>query len=116
MNSSVIKIIYSIFAIFISTTVQSETPNQNIELQCHLDTNVELRISISLQNRLMNMSGLELPIEINERKIIHENRINGQLLSYVEVDRFSLDYKMFSSMMSSHGWVNGRCTKLTQSF
>ncbi len=113
------KIILSIFLIFGVTAANSETADKSVELICNLDTGVETRVSIDLENKFMHMFGIEelkLPIVVNETNVVHENKNDDFVLLYVEIDRFSLEFRQFSQLFLSPGWIKGKCTKLSQGF
>ncbi len=112
------KIILSIFLVFGVTAANAEPADKSVELICNLDTGVEIRVSIDLENKFMQMAGIEelkLPIVVNETNVVHENKTDDFVWLYVEIDRFSLEYRKFSQFLIP-GWTKGQCTKLSQGF
>ncbi len=94
----------------IGTSNLSQASN-NIELNCRLESGVELRYTIDIEGRKMFLfSKIEVDIKVSDSEIVHENIINGIIMNKIVIDRYTLNYRAYSPLkLNGKEWNNGSC-------
>ena len=110
-----------------NTAQKTETEKSTtIELRCKLDTGADVRYTIDIEKKLLNLTLLlkdgdssGLPITITDREFRMELRsVDGErLVSYIAIDRFTLEIRQYSGLFKEFskekdGWSRGQCEVL----
>jgi len=111
-----ICVLMLLFAAASGTKAQEKSMN----LICKMDNGNDYQIKVDLTENSMQKYPLgKMKIEISENKITWETRFEGQLMSALNIDRFSLKISMFSALLETKkdsGWRYGKCEVATKQF
>ncbi len=108
-----------------SAQEQPSDSDKRIELLCKLDTGVDVRYTVDLARQLLHVTVMlergakGAPITVSDREIRHEMRSNGDLLNLITIDRYTLEFRSYVSILQQStkrgdGWVRGQCELLKQ--
>ena len=113
------KFIYVLVLLFAAAST-ANAQEKSVNLICKMDNGNEWQVKVDLTEKSVQMYPLEkMKIEISENKITWENRFEGQLMSALKIDRFSLKISIFSALLETNkdsGWRYGKCEVAQKQF